>query len=69
MYSVRVTDDLSPSSPLRRLISNLSDVRSRLDRRKKVAPVEFDRLMKLRETTHHKGEYSSDDFISFYYRP
>ncbi|XP_053394830.1 hydroxymethylglutaryl-CoA synthase 1-like isoform X3 [Mercenaria mercenaria] len=57
MYSVRVTDDLSPLSPLHRLVNNLSDVELRLVRRKKVTAKEFDQLMKLRETTHHKAPY------------
>jgi hydroxymethylglutaryl-CoA synthase len=58
MYSLRVTKDHSPQSDFHKLVNNLSDVKMSLDRRKKVAPEIFDNLMKLRETTHHKGEYS-----------
>ncbi|KAL4236069.1 Hydroxymethylglutaryl-CoA synthase [Mactra antiquata] len=57
MYSLRVTDDLSPKSSIHQLIRNLSDVRTRLNHRKKLSPPEFDQLMKLRETTHHKAPY------------
>ncbi|WAR23988.1 HMCS1-like protein [Mya arenaria] len=58
LYSLRITDDLSPLSSLTRLVKNISDVKSCLDRRKKVSPKDFDALMKLREQTHHKAPYS-----------
>ena len=55
MYSLHITEDLSPDSPIHLLIQNLSDVKFRLERRQKVPPQGFDDTMKLRETTHHKG--------------
>ena len=55
MYSLHITEDLSPDSPIHLLLQNLSDVKLRLERRQKVPPQGFDDIMKLRETTHHKG--------------
>lgn len=57
MFSLRITSDLSPKSPLHRLVKNLSDVKTNLQNRKKIAPQEFDQLMKLRETTCHRGKF------------
>ena len=58
MYMLRVTSDYAPGSVLDRLLSSVSDVHNRLDSRKKVEPVEFARIMKLREDTHHCGRSS-----------
>ena len=55
MFSVRVTEDRSPSSGIHKLVSSLSDLKLRLDSRKKVDPMDFDKTMKLREQTHHLG--------------
>ncbi|KAL3867950.1 hypothetical protein ACJMK2_040792 [Sinanodonta woodiana] len=57
MYSLRISDDLSPTSPLHKLLNNLSDVKTRLESRRKVPPKEFDRIMKLREETHNIAPY------------
>ena len=48
-YTIRVTSDASPMSPLGQLKRSLGDVKARLDSRTKVAPEEFDRVMSLRE--------------------
>lgn len=56
MYSLTVSEDCSPGSNLDKLVSNLLDVRQRLDLRQKVSPVDFEKIMKLREETHLKGE-------------
>ncbi len=42
-------------SSLDKLVSSLSDLKTRLDSRKKVSPAVFDEIMKLREETHHLG--------------
>ena len=63
MYSLRVTDDLSSDSPLHRLVSNLSDVKTRLESRRKVSPQEFADILKLRETTHHKGINEIENYL------
>lgn len=57
MYSLQITADISPLSPLHKVVESLADVRTRLESRKKISPPEFDRLMKLRETTHHIAPY------------
>lgn len=43
-------------SGLCKLVSSLSDLKSRLDSRKKVSPAVFSENMKLREETHHLGK-------------
>ncbi|CAN8004119.1 unnamed protein product [Ixodes hexagonus] len=58
LFSLRVSRDLSPESPLAELHASLADLRSRLAQRRKVAPQDFARMMKLREETHHQAPYS-----------
>ena len=55
MFSIRVTDDTSPASPLHQIMENLSDIPAKLEQRAKRAPAEFDKTMKLREDTHNSG--------------
>ncbi|CAG5867081.1 unnamed protein product [Menidia menidia] len=57
LYSLRVTQDYTPGSALDKLVSSLSDLKSRLDSRKKVPPALFSESMKLREETHHLASY------------
>lgn len=67
LYSVRVTQDHTPGSVLDKLVSSLSDLKVRLDSRKKVSPAVFSENMKLREETHHLANYvprgSADDLF------
>lgn len=42
-------------SSLDKLVLSLSDLKTRLDSRKKVSPALFSENMKLREDTHHLG--------------
>ncbi len=58
MYSIRIATDSAPKSALSTLMANINDIRSRLDSRKVVAPSDFERIMKLREETHHKAPYT-----------
>ncbi|CAN8027847.1 unnamed protein product [Ixodes persulcatus] len=58
LFSMRVTRDLSPESPLLELHASLADLPGRLAQRRKVAPAEFARMMKLREDMHHQVPYS-----------
>lgn len=58
MYSFTFTSDTSPTSPLHTLMFNVQDVTGRLESRQKVPPAEFERIMKLREETHHKAPYT-----------
>ncbi|XP_052258434.1 hydroxymethylglutaryl-CoA synthase 1-like [Dreissena polymorpha] len=60
MFSMHITSSSTlPNNhfSLQCLKDGLGDVKSRLDRRKEVSPPEFNRLMKLREETHHKAPY------------
>lgn len=49
----------SSGSSLDKLVSSLSDLKVRLDTRKKVSPAVFSENMKLREETHHLGKHLS----------
>ncbi|XP_078287347.1 hydroxymethylglutaryl-CoA synthase, cytoplasmic isoform X2 [Rhinoraja longicauda] len=53
LYSLRVSQDSTPGSPLDKLVSSLADLQARLDSRKKVSPEDFATGMQLREDTHH----------------
>ena len=55
MFSMQFSDNRAPGESLDRLVTSLADLRQRLDARHKVSPEEFDRIMKLREETHHLG--------------
>ena len=57
MFSVRFSDNASPDSALHRLSESLADLQNRLDSRQKVEPSIFSQTMKLREDTHHLGEF------------
>lgn len=72
MYSIRVSTDCSPGSPLQSLVSNVKDIPSRLASRRVVPPAEFEAIMKLREETHHQAPYtpqgnSTDLFPATFY--
>ena len=54
MFSIKITNDSGPK--FNRLLENLSNIRNNLESRVKVSPEEFDKVMKLREETHNKGE-------------
>nr|KAG5712583.1 hypothetical protein BaRGS_011557 [Batillaria attramentaria] len=47
LFSLRVAKDASPGSTLQRLVSDLSDLRQRLDARQKAAPEEFDKAWRV----------------------
>ncbi|XP_075772432.1 hydroxymethylglutaryl-CoA synthase, mitochondrial [Pelodiscus sinensis] len=53
LFSLRVSQDAAPGSPLDTLVSSLSDLQTRLDARKRVPPEEFAGIMKQREESHH----------------
>ncbi|XP_029474691.1 hydroxymethylglutaryl-CoA synthase, mitochondrial [Rhinatrema bivittatum] len=57
LFSIRVSQDSAPGSPLDKLVSSLSDLPARLASRKRVQPKEFEEIMKLREETHHLMNY------------
>ncbi|GAB6031624.1 Hydroxymethylglutaryl-CoA synthase, cytoplasmic [Chamberlinius hualienensis] len=57
MYSVSISEDFSPESPLSRLLSGISDVEQRLESRIKISPKEFQDTLKHREEIHSKAPY------------
>ena len=57
-FSLRVSSDTSPSSPLARLRTALDDVHARLEARKKWSPDDFSQCMRLRKENHHKAPYA-----------
>ena len=58
MYSLRVSADSSPKSPLSVLAAGCTDLLARLKSRRTVPPAEFEKTMKLREETHHQAPYT-----------
>ncbi|XP_035393290.1 hydroxymethylglutaryl-CoA synthase, mitochondrial [Cygnus atratus] len=58
MFSLRVSQDATPGSPLDKLLSSLADLPTRLDTRKRVAPQDFAEIMKRREETHHLANHT-----------
>lgn len=56
MYSLCISSNTSPGSPLNRLVANLSHIRPLLDQRQRIAPEDFARVMEIREQNHHKGK-------------
>ncbi|NXL43562.1 HMCS2 protein, partial [Podilymbus podiceps] len=58
MFSLRVSQDAAPGSPLDKLVSSLADLPTRLDARKRVAPQDFAEIMKRREETHHLADHA-----------
>ncbi|KAK6165638.1 hypothetical protein SNE40_022528 [Patella caerulea] len=57
MFSVKVSENVTPDSALLRLFDSLNDLKYRLESRTKVDPSIFDGIMKLREQTHHLAPY------------
>ena len=61
MFSLRVSEDTAPGSDLDKLVSSLADLKTRLESRKRVDPSDFEKIMKLREDTHHLGSLCLDN--------
>ena len=57
MYSLRVSTDSSPKSPLATVVAGCTDIVKRLGSRTTVPPADFEKTMKLREDTHHEAPY------------
>ena len=57
MYSLRVSPDTAPGSPLSSLMESLSDIPAKLKARLTVRPPDFEKTMLLREKTHHSAPY------------
>ncbi|XP_053103956.1 hydroxymethylglutaryl-CoA synthase, mitochondrial isoform X1 [Hemicordylus capensis] len=58
MFSLKVSQNSAPGSPLEKLVSSLSDLQARLDSRQCVSPEKFADIMKLREDTHHLVDHT-----------
>eukprot|EP00094_Tigriopus_californicus_P009588 TCALIF_09243-PA protein Name:"Similar to HMGCS-1 Hydroxymethylglutaryl-CoA synthase 1 (Blattella germanica)" AED:0.33 eAED:0.33 QI:0/0/0/1/0.5/0.66/3/0/307 len=56
-FSLRISSDIAPMSPLSMLKRSLNDVQSRLESRTKIPPADFEAIMQLRESVHHKSPY------------
>ncbi|NXE43830.1 HMCS1 protein, partial [Ptilorrhoa leucosticta] len=57
LYSLRVTQDATPGSALDKITASLSDLKTRLDSRKCIAPHVFAENMKIRQETHNLANY------------
>ncbi|XP_009887837.1 PREDICTED: hydroxymethylglutaryl-CoA synthase, cytoplasmic-like isoform X2 [Charadrius vociferus] len=57
LYSIRVTQDATPGSALDKITASLSDLKTRLDSRKCIAPDVFTENMKIRQETHNLANY------------
>ncbi|XP_011498798.1 PREDICTED: hydroxymethylglutaryl-CoA synthase 1 [Ceratosolen solmsi marchali] len=53
MYSLTITKNVSEDSPLMRLVSNLSYVKSQLETRQQVNPEDYTKILELREKNCH----------------
>jgi len=58
MFSLHVSLDTNPGSPLKHLVANLTHIKSQLELRHKISPEEFDSIMEIREHNHHKAPYT-----------
>jgi hydroxymethylglutaryl-CoA synthase len=58
MFSLRVGKDISPGSPLRRILASVEDVPSRLAARCEVLPQDFVETLEIREKVYHANTYT-----------
>ncbi|CAB0031284.1 unnamed protein product [Trichogramma brassicae] len=63
MYSITVTSDLSQDSQLRKLVTNLSYVKTQLEARQQVHPEEYTKVLSLREKNCHTVPYEPQGSI------
>uniref|UniRef100_A0A8C3VKV7 Hydroxymethylglutaryl-CoA synthase n=1 Tax=Catagonus wagneri TaxID=51154 RepID=A0A8C3VKV7_9CETA len=57
-FSLRVSQDASPGSPLEKLVSSMSDLPKRLASRRRASPEEFTEIMNQREQYYHKVNFT-----------
>lgn len=57
MFSFQVSRDVTSGSPLVKLLASLKDIPARLEARKEVEPVEFLKVLALRENNYNKKNY------------
>lgn len=58
MFSLRISSDANPGSPLKRLVDNLTHIKPQLELRHRIPPEEFNSIMETRENNHHKAPYT-----------
>ena len=58
MYSLRFSPDAARQPALAAVVRGLSDIPARLKSRRVLVPADFEKIMKLREETHHSAPYS-----------
>jgi hydroxymethylglutaryl-CoA synthase len=66
MYSLHISSNATPGSPLSRLIGNISHIKQLLDQRTKVSPEKFAKVMETREQNHHKGKVTCSYLLNQY---
>lgn len=57
MFSFQVSRDVTSGSSLVKLLASLKDIPARLEARKEVEPVEFLKVLALRENNYNKKNY------------
>lgn len=57
LFSITITQNCSSSSPLEKLVSNLSHIKPLLEQREKVEPLKFEATLELRQKTCHSAPY------------
>nr|XP_023403309.1 hydroxymethylglutaryl-CoA synthase, mitochondrial [Loxodonta africana] len=58
LFSLHASKDVSPGSPLEKLVSSVSDLPNRLASRKRISAEEFSEIMDQREQFYHKLNFS-----------
>ncbi len=66
LFSIKVSNDGSPGSPLWKLMASLQDLQQRLDSRQCVEPSVFAAAMKLRQDTHHLCKWMAPEHVHMY---
>lgn len=56
-FSITVAQNFSPSSPLQKIVSNLSHIKPLLEQREKIEPHKFEATLELRQKTCHSAPY------------
>ncbi|KAK4884721.1 hypothetical protein RN001_000992 [Aquatica leii] len=72
MFSITVTKDCNDNSPLYKLMSNIKDVKTRLEQRQKISPEKFVTILETRNQNCHKAPFAplssiKDLFLGTYY--
>ncbi|XP_018562160.1 hydroxymethylglutaryl-CoA synthase 1 [Anoplophora glabripennis] len=66
-FSITVTHNCGPSSPLQKLVSNLSYIKPLLEQRQKIEPQKFESTLELRQKTCHSAPYEPNGSIENFF--